>query len=1318
MRFATAAACALILHCLSVLSGATLLVTGAVAPAAAQQQGDLGTALRRFNELYAAGNYPGALVEAQKVEAIAKVRFGINHVHYGAALNNLAMAYDAQGKYADAEELFKRALAIREKALGKEHPDVASILNNLAAVYDEQGKYADAEELHKRALAIREKALGKDHPDVARSLHNLAVVYQEEGKFADAEALDKRAVAINEKALGKEHPIVASSLNSLASIYTELGKYAEAESLHKRVLAIREKALGKDHPDTASSLHNLANVYTYQGKYADAEDLYKRALAIREKALGAGHPEAASTLHNLAIVYKDQGKYADAEAVLKRAAAIKEKSLGANHPDVADNLYTLATVYTAQGKYADAEELIKRALAIREKALGTDHPTVAAYLDGLAALYKTQARHADAEGLEKRALAIREKALGAGHPDVANALNNLAAVYEEQGKYADAEGLFKRALAIYEKALGKDHPDVASSLYNLAGLYQKQGKYADAEGVYKRALAIYQQANHSDVSNVLWGLASLDNKQGKHTDAEQIYRRVLAMKEQALGPNHPDTGGILRALASELIDQGKYAEVEEISRRALAIQEQSLGHNHPEVANDLSNLAVLYRIQERYADAAELHQRALAIREQALGPNHKDTADSLHSLAVMYAFQNKYAEAEAFYLRALAIYERALGENHPEIAHILHNLALMSARAGNVENALAYARKATAAVARHASAESPGVQDKLDNGLLEERAQYFLDHVAYLDAAVAKGMIQDQPAAAREAFEMAQWTNHSSAAAAVQQMGLRFASGNDALAALVRERQDLSALGSTRDAAMVAALARPEAQQDRAAITVLRQQLGEIDQKLTAIGARLEKEFPDYGALANPKPINPQELQRLLAKDEALVFFLSAERHWETYLFAVTQDGFEWKTIPLDGKVLAEKVALFRRGLDVDALHRGLGRVECTQAEAEKRGLSRTECAQAVAKECEEAAKRGLARTECAARELFDLGLSHELYEMLLGPVEPLIKDKKHLIVVPSGALTALPFHLLVTQKPAVAVPPVNAPRDLSAYRDAAWLIKRQAVSVLPSVASLKALRMFARKDAAKSPLVGFGDPVFNAEEENRPGAQDNRSVVATRSYTEFWQGVDIDRTMLGKALPRLPETAAELREVAKNLGAPESSIHLRADASESTVKRTALADYRVVYFATHGLVAGEIKGLAEPSLALTLPKQPSDMDDGLLTASEVAQLKLNADWVVLSACNTIAGDKPGAEALSGLARAFFYAGARALLVSHWAVESNAAMRLTTSTFDILKSDPKLGRAEALRRATLAYMNDTTNPLNAYPALWAPFVVVGEGAAR
>ena len=282
----------------------------------------------------------------------------------------------------------------------------------------------------------------------------------------------------------------------------------------------------------------------------------------------------------------------------------------------------------------------------------------------------------------------------------------------------------------------------------------------------------------------------------------------------------------------------------------------------------------------------------------------------------------------------------------------------------------------------------------------------------------------------------------------------------------------------------------------------------------------------------------------------------------------------------------------------------------------------------------------GKARDASGKSGLFDLALANELYVTLLGPVETLVKDKRSLLVAPSGALTALPFHLLVTEKPPAAIPD-----SFAGYRDAAWLIKRQAVSVLPSVASLKALRAFARNDHAIKPMIGFGDPVFNPMQDS---GGDNRAAGATKSasralvtsaYTDFWQGVGVDRARLAQALPQLPDTADELKGVASDLGVAASDIHLGADASETTVKRARLSDYGIVYFATHGLVAGDVKGLAEPSLALSIPKQPSELDDGLLTSSEVAQLKLNADWVVLSACNTIAGDKPGAEALSGLAR-------------------------------------------------------------------------------
>lgn len=187
-----------------------------------------------------------------------------------------------------------------------------------------------------------------------------------------------------------------------------------------------------------------------------------------------------------------------------------------------------------------------------------------------------------------------------------------------------------------------------------------------------------------------------------------------------------------------------------------------------------------------------------------------------------------------------------------------------------------------------------------------------------------------------------------------------------------------------------------------------------------------------------------------------------------------------------------------------------------------------------------------------------------------------------------------------------------------------------------------------------------------------------------------------------------------------KSLKADKADLKLGIFASEITVKQTKLDNYHIVYFANHGLVSGEVekfaKVKAEPALALTIPDKPSDLDDGLLTASEVAQLKLNADWVVLSACNTAAEGNPGAEALSGLARAFFYAGARSLVVSHWEVDSAATVKLMTEMFQGAARDPKLSHAEVLQQSMLSMIDNAQSEDDVHPRIWAPFVVVGEPA--
>ena len=193
--------------------------------------------------------------------------------------------------------------------------------------------------------------------------------------------------------------------------------------------------------------------------------------------------------------------------------------------------------------------------------------------------------------------------------------------------------------------------------------------------------------------------------------------------------------------------------------------------------------------------------------------------------------------------------------------------------------------------------------------------------------------------------------------------------------------------------------------------------------------------------------------------------------------------------------------------------------------------------------------------------------------------------------------------------------------------------------------------------------------------------------------------------------LAPLPDSATEIAAIAAALGAGKGSIYLGESATEAQVKKLDLSRYRTLAFATHGFTAGELRGVIEPALALTPPKTPSEDDDGLLTASEIARLRLNSDWVILSACNTAAPDGTlAAEGLSGLARAFIFAGSRSLLVSHWPVDSRAAAMLTTRMLQELRKQPGIPKDEALRRAMLAVM---ASKAYGHPLFWAPFVMIG-----
>ena len=1251
--------------------------------------------LRLGLDYFNKNRFDDAEVLYRRAVAVSEGSLGATHSLYALSLGYLASLYDRQSRYSDAEPLYRRSLAAMEKVLGPVHPRLVQPLDNLAGLYRDSGRFAEAESLYKRVLAIRERSLGPIHRDVATSLYNLAGVYGDQDKFMLAEPLYKRLLAIREKTLGPLHPDVANALGNFAQNFFRQRKYVQAEPLYKRALAIREKVLGPVHRDVAQSLNNLAVVYRFQGQYAQAEPLLKRSLAILEKSLGSNHRDVAVGLENLALLYDDQGQYEQAESLLKRALAIREQALGPVHLGVATSLNNLAMAYRAQGHYARAEALILQSLPTIEKTLGANHPDVAVSLNNLASLYHSQGQYGQAEMVFKRSLAILEKALGPDHPDVAMSLNNLADVYQEQAQYEQAEPLHIRSLAIREKALGTNHRDVAGSLVSLARLYDNQGKYVQAESLFKRAFANKENAlgpAHPDVGKILIDLAAFYLDYDRYLEAESLLKRSLAILEKALGPDHPDVAMSLNSLARLYDDQGQYAQAEVYHKRALTILEASIGSDHRLVAMSLNNLGRLYQAQGLYAQAEPLFKQSLVIMEKALGPGHPEVATILNNLARLYHDQGNYELAESLFKRSFAIRELALGPDHPSLFLTLNNLASLYHDQGLYEQAEPLFKRALSIIEKarprgdsfvatilNNLAKLSSDQNLFDKALIYSRSATaiyrgrilssadkfvrmerqkgksgFLLHLSLLDNSRAQDSI---PEIARESFTLVQLIQASETAYALAKSIARFSAPSDELSDVVRRDQDARVRYQRLDEDLDKALsALPKARKPEKE-NGIRLEMSLLDKEIARLDKILAERFPDYAALIGPEPLPLEDAQKLLRPGEALlVYALEGDR---AYLWVVRPNIAQFLPLTVKPSQVAMLSNRIRASLGADN----------------------------------------------PLLTPFDGIAAHELYREIFAPAVPYLNGVTDILVVPSGPLTGLPLGVLVD------TPPKEGTLKLEDHRQLDWLMKRYNFSTLPAVISLKALRMHGKPRLADQlPFFGIGDPVLEGDAGETRGG---KSAPVTGLFPRRGSMANVDAL---RKLPSLPDTNDELQAISKTLGGDTDALYLRERATESNAKMQSLERYRVLAFATHGLIGGESADVAEPGLVLTPPQQGTIDDDGYLGASEVALLKLNADWVVLSACNTASADgTPGAAGLTGLAKAFFYAGARALLVSHWPVISSATTRLITDTFQNHAKNPDLGKSAALRQAMLDMMNDAERPEQAHPAFWAPFVVVGDG---
>lgn len=959
--------------------------------------------------------------------------------------------------------------------------------------------------------------------------------------------------------------------------------------------------------------------------------------------------------------------------------------------------------------------------------------------------YWARARAAGKIGRIKQQLEDLRQARDLGEPGSARqvrALRELASAETSGGNLLSAVRYSEEAIRTTPaNATGQltGANQLAAYQYTLIGDFDAaRAKLRDLEGV----LIVLKRGKNWNNFGLSWqanyerGRAELFRVEGRFLEAEAAYRQALKANAAyaqinpqlaARGLEGPSQDGVLRfgevlerSLASTLLAQGKTAEAEVVARQAIRHSLERGGRGSVDVGQGIRLLASILAEEGRLDEAAQLARAALETFQSAgAAPESRLLADGRRALAAALVAQGHYGEAlqvfealrqglgsapellaktgsgdldwvlarlrtgdahgaESMAAAMLEWSRQRYGDNGMRTAEVRGFHAMTLAATGKEMAAFQAYQQAIPLLLEQARNDS-----EAESGTRKRQQRLILILEGYLQL-LGRLEMERHPLpkgfdVVAESFRLADIARSSGVQRALTASAARARIEDPALADLARQEQDAQRRVNSLNALLTQLLSAAPDQQLPQVQQKIRNDVDTLRRQREGYKQEIARRFPEYARLVDPQPVTLAEARRSLHPGEVLVAWYFGEEGGQVW--AVPAQGpARFAAVPLSRQAMAAEVAKLRRSLDP-----GVSTIDEIPP--------------------------------------FDVATAHRLYQSLLQPVQPAWQGAKVVLAVPHGELGQLPLSVLLTE---AVGQPAKGGLAFAGYRDLPWLVKQVAIAQLPSVTSLASLRSLKPGGAERRPFIGFGDPLFSAEQAKLAAAKSGaglatRGVPLKLRNTPKTSGVDSAELAL---LPRLPDTNSEIREIGRVLGAEqEDDIYLQARASEQSVFGTNLADRRVVMFATHGLVPGDLNGLNEPALALSAPEVAGGQGDGLLTLDEILGLKLNADWVVLSACNTAAGEGSGAEAISGLGRAFFYAGARALLVSNWPVETVAARLIMTDLFRRQVQTPALAKAEALRQSMLALLGGPGSVdaktgkavfSYAHPLFWAPFVVVGD----
>jgi len=1279
----------------------------------------------------------------QKALKIRLQLFGENHPDVAASYNKIGLYYYNINDYDNALEFLEKALNIRIEYFGDRHSDVAASYNNIANVYYSKNEYDIALEYHLKSLGIKIDVLGQNHPDVATAYYNMGLVYCDKSEFEKAleyyhKALDIRLLSLNEnnpdlgdvfynigftyfkrdyyidydKALeyiekaknirianyGEKDPDVANALNLIGSIYFEKGgrkkvEYDKAMEYFQKALDIRLIVLGEKHPDVAISYNNIGRVYRQKLEYELALEYYQKALIIEIETLGEKHAEVINSYFIIEEAYKAMNDYDKGGEYHLRALLTRLESLDKSNPDLARSNSEIGKFYYKIAKYDNALEYYQNALQIELETLGEKNRAIIDSYYNIAKAYDKNLNFDKALEYYQKSIIISIEILGEKDPGEAITYCNIASIYSDKGYYDKALEYYQKDLSIKLETLHEDDLDLADTYHNIGITNFDKGENDKALEYYQKALNI-RLRNHEE--NTIGMAASYEalggvySQKGEYDKALDYYQKTLKIQLIVFDEKYIGNAFTYLNIAGQYIDKGEYDKALEYCTKAINIQLDKLGEKHPDVASSLNMFGRIYRFKYEFDKALEYHQKAVKILLEIYIDKHPKLAFTYYCIGIIYSNKGEY-------LKALEYYQKALCSNLvnfndtinftivPEIKDYLDSDLLLESL---FEKAWIFATKningfenkqdleiavshylALDTLISKVRQEITSQSDKLN---LSESANQIYNEAIAICLKLAN--IQDAQSRAHQQYrELAFYfseKNKSSVLleALAGQEAQNFAGIPDSL---LKKEHDLK----VDIAFYTKQLASPEILQIGDKFSY-QSKLFNRNRNYDSLIIAFETQFPEYHNLKyNKKNTKIEDIRKLLDKKTAMISYAVGDS--TITIFMITQKELDVISVP-KMKKFEENIENFRKSM-----------------------------------------------TSEIRSYIIQYGdLAFLFYKQLF----PFLEQNKSfegitdLILIPDGELSTIPFEALLTEKSDVNF------LDYKVYKNLPYLLNRFNISYSYSATLFN--KTFSPKKKQKPEFSDLKDwialaPVF--DDKNVAGL-----TAFSRNLKEQMKKEDKDSLLTrefymanGDYISPLPGSESEVRALFTLFESQNKSavMKLRGDANEEFIKSGELSKYKIIHIATHGMVNTE-----KPELSCILLSQVQDttnlthsgfknsngsnieQNDGILYSGEIFNLKLNADLVVLSACETGLGKVKSGEGIIGLTRALLYAGTKNIVVSLWPVSDASTSELMIDFYNNLSKINSGKYIESLRSAKLKLISGGNY---SHPFYWSPFILIG-----